>query len=493
MRGEKVEKSPESGCAIYWVRSDFRLHDNLALKAASKFENLVCVFQYDQNENRPWTLGSASKWWLYHSLTSFRRQLEEKGSGLWVIEEPLARFIGREKERLKIASVFWNREYLPKEDSTQQELQQQLKSLGVDYQAFRGNLVKDPSDLTKEDGSPYLVYTPFWRNFVKHYQPCMFEPPELPPVPSEFALSPSGNLDDLCLMPKISWDEGFYKWWVPGEQEALRRFEAFLDTSILDYRVNRDQPATQSTSSLSPYLRFGQIHPQRILGRIVEKFGPLAEICDENVTHYCKEVVWREFSYHLLTYFPETVNKPLRRSFEKFPWKNDGGKLLRLWQKGQTGYPIVDAGMRQLWVTGWMHNRVRMITASFLIKDLNITWLQGARWFWDTLVDADLASNTQGWQWTAGCGADAAPYFRVFNPITQGEKFDSAGLYIKQWCPELSKIPVKYIHKPWQAPRDLLEKSGVTLGVDYPLPIVDHQLARKRALDDFANLQQSGK
>ncbi len=290
---------------------------------------------------------------------------------------------------------------------------------------------------------------------------------------------------ELGLEPKIDWASGMRQAWKPGQAGALARLEGFLDRAIVGYRDNRDQPASDGTSALSPYLHFGEISPRTVFHSVRKKVGlPLptgAEV-------FLKEVFWREFAYHLLYHFPATTDQPLRHEFAVFQWREDP-KALRAWQKGQTGYPLVDAGMRQLWAAGWMHNRVRMVVASFLVKHLLLPWQAGTRWFWDTLVDADLASNTLGWQWTAGCGADAAPYFRIFNPVSQGEKFDAEADYIRQWVPELSRLPNAWIHKPWQAPPILLAEAGVKLGGTYPKPIVDHGDARTRALNALTTMR----
>ena len=300
---------------------------------------------------------------------------------------------------------------------------------------------------------------------------------------------PSGiELSELSLLPKINWDSGFKSAWVPGEEGAKRELKRFVESDLFDYHERRNIPSVVGTSRLSPYLAWGELSPNQIWFAVQEKLKRAGVTSQEGSRVYLNEILWREFAYHLLFHFPETPTKPLREEFSRFPWA-DNKKLLRCWQRGRTGYPIVDAGMRELWVTGWMHNRVRMIVASFLVKDLLIPWQRGAEWFWDTLVDADLASNTLGWQWTAGCGADAAPFFRVFNPSGQGERFDTEGDYVKRWCPELAKLPAKWIHRPWEAPQEILSRAGVELGVDYPKPVVDHAEMRAEALEAYSSLK----
>ena len=356
--------------------------------------------------------------------------------------------------------------------------------MGLESKAYPGNLLCSTDFLLKKDGLPYLVYTPFWNNFVKKYELAgLSKPKKIPPFSTE--VSKFGcSLDSLGLLSKLDWHKGFHDWWQPGEEEALKKTKRFIKKGLAGYNSARDRPAIKGTSMLSPHLHFGEIHPQRVLSLISEQYGSLSKIHNLNTIQFCKEILWREFSYHLLHHFPKTPINPLREVFKNFPWKRNK-KHFTAWTRGQTGYPIVDAGMRQLWKTGWMHNRIRMITASFLIKHLNIPWQDGAKWFWDTLLDADLASNTQGWQWTAGCGADAAPFFRVFNPITQGEKFDPKGEYAAFWCPELAKLPSKWIYRPWEAPQEVLTEAGVEIGDNYPYPVVDHKEARGKALWNY--------
>lgn len=470
--------------AILWLRNDFRLNDNLALSKAAEFSHLLPVFVWDEDDKNPWKLGGASKWWLSQSLSLFKKRLQELGSDLILLKGSTETELLRLAKETKASSLLWNRRYDPSEAKKVQSLVKALKEEKIQVETFSGSLLCTPEELLKKDGSPYLVYTPFWKNFLSKYKVKKLEKPRsLPPIPEDYIYR-GYEVEELCLLPDLTWHKAFHHYWKPSEKEALKQTRSFLKKGLTSYHSKRDLPAVKGTSKLSPYLHFGEIHPQRILWLVAEEFGDLKKIADANIVQFSKEILWREFSYHLLNHFPKTPNQPLRESFKKFPWKKNK-RLLTAWTRGQTGYPIVDAGMRQLWKTGWMHNRVRMITASFLVKHLGIPWQEGAKWFWDTLVDADLASNTQGWQWTAGCGADAQPFFRIFNPMTQGEKFDPKGSYISSWCPELSKVPPKWISRPWEAPDEVLNKAGVSLGKDYPHPIVDHKEARGKALWNY--------
>jgi deoxyribodipyrimidine photo-lyase len=383
-------------------------------------------------------------------------------------------------------AVFWNRRYEPESIRRDAEVKAALKERGIAAESFNASLLFEPWEVTTQAGKPYQVFTPFWKT-------CRAKPPVaefvgfLPSSPLPSSPPRSEPLSSWNLLPKIPWDKAFSEQWQPGEQGAQAQLEKFLADAIANYSQGRDIPGTRGTSQLSPHLHFGEIGPRQIWAAVHKAF---ANHPPEDARTFLREIGWREFAYHILYHFPRTPTAPLRVDFERFPWASHAAQL-RAWQRGQTGYPIVDAGMRELWTTGWMHNRVRMIVGSFLTKHLRISWTEGARWFWDTLVDADLASNTLGWQWIGGCGADAAPYFRVFNPMTQGEKFDPAGDYVRRWVPELSKLPSGVIHQPWTASPDVLRQAGVELEVNYPNPIVDHAEARARALEAFGKIRQS--
>jgi deoxyribodipyrimidine photo-lyase len=332
------------------------------------------------------------------------------------------------------------------------------------------------------------VFTPFWRHCISLPEPA--EPLAAPPsITAPTCWPASLPLEELALLPRIDWAAGMRAAWTPGSAAALASFEHFLQRSFEDYPDARDRPDRSGTSRLSPHLHFGEIGPRQIWHGVRRFAQARGRHTTWRQSQFLTEVGWREFAHHLLYHFPHTPEKPLRGDFARFPWKSDK-KGLHAWQRGQSGFPIVDAGMRQLWHTGWMHNRVRMIVGSFLVKDLLLPWNEGAAWFWDTLVDADLASNTLGWQWVSGCGADAAPYFRIFNPVTQATRFDPQGTYIRQWVPELARLTEQWIHRPWEAPAETLRAAGVRLGVDYPRPLVDHGVARERALEALATLRQ---
>lgn len=461
-----------------WFREDLRLADNLALEAAA-FKNtpIIPIYIREIPEEGERDLGRASQWWLHHSLVSLEMELAEAGLKL-VIRQ------GCPLENLRVLikesgaqALFWTRRYEPWAIKKDTHIKKVLSDEGVEVKSFKGQLLYEPWEITSEKGAPFKVFTPFWKKCQKL------------PVPS-FSLQPSslvafpGDLDswqvsDLELLPKIKWDEGITKSWRPGSIGAKAHLENFIQEGLVNYQKDRDIPSIVSgVSRLSPHLHFGEISPRQIWEAV--KNHPERE-------PFLRQLGWREFAYHLLYHFPTTVHEPLRKEFSAFPWKTDAEKLER-WQKGQTGYPFVDAGMRELWLTGWMHNRVRMVVGSFLVKDLMIAWQEGEKWFWDTLVDADLANNCLGWQWVAGCGADAAPFFRIFNPITQGLKFDPEGLYVRRFVPELKNLPDEWIHTPWLAPSEVLEKAGIVLGKSYPFPIVNHDEVRKAALHAYQEM-----
>lgn len=474
--------------SIFWFRKDLRLRDHQVFSSLQGAEALLPIYIHDLENEGKWKTGAASQWFLHHSLKNLDKSLQ-------AFQSKLSFFHGNSLEVFKflvrkfsVQSVQWSRSYESHQLKIEAEVEDFLVRSGIEVKILPGNLISEPGSITKSDKNPYVVYTPFWRAFVdsyKTYTELKFSaPPPLPPLNEKLGV----NCEELNLLPKIKWDTEFYQNWIPSEEEAHKRLDNFLKSNLLEYSKNRDYPGLQATSSLSPYLHFGLIHPRSILRKIEKMHGPLKKISNKNIIQFCKELVWREFSHHVMHYHPQVPDESIRIIFNQFPWKTNLTHL-KAWQKGKTGYPIVDAGMRQLWRTGWMHNRVRMIVASFLTKDLHIHWLEGARWFWDTLVDADLANNSQGWQWTAGCGFDAAPYFRIFNPITQSETFDPEGSYIRTWCPELSLLPNEWIHKPWLAPEQVLKRARVNLSHDYPLPIVDHKEARDYSLAAYKGLR----
>ncbi len=475
---------PSDTPIIVWFRRDLRLADNPAWSAAlDTGRPLLPVYIHSPDEGE-WQIRGASKWWLYHALADLSATLERKGTQLTLrCGEPrveLARLIAE----TGAGSVYWNRRYEPQSIANDKALKSWLGDQRLEVASFNGHLLFEPWEVENQSGKPFQVFTPFWKNLLQRpIEAPVSTPPGMVGAPARFPLSLSP--DELGLLPKVGWSAQMEAHWKPSRRAGLHRLNTFVSDAVKDYSTQRNAPGVDGTSALSPWLAFGQIGVREVHAKLKE----LSALDSKGGQVFWSEVGWREFAYHLLYHFPHTPVEPLRDQFQKFPWRTDAS-LLRAWQRGRTGYPLVDAGMRQLWAHGWMHNRVRMVVASFLVKHLLQPWQDGARWFWDTLVDADLASNTLGWQWTAGCGADAAPYFRVFNPFTQGEKFDPAGDYARRWLPELAGLPDKFIYRPWQAPAESLSSAGVRLGVDYPRPVIDHDEGRQRALRAYAILKE---
>jgi deoxyribodipyrimidine photo-lyase len=472
---------------IVWFRRDLRLADNpVYSEAVKRYQTVIPVYLHTPDEEGEWPAGSASRWWLHHSLSALDTQLRQHGSQLILRSGSALDQLNSLIAETGATAVFWNRRYEPESTRRDTAVKTALKERGIAAESFNASLLFEPWEVTTQAGKPYQVFTPFWKTCLA--KEPVAEVARTLPCPALPASPPSSEpLSSWKLLPEIPWDRAFSEQWQPGELGAQAQLERFLADAIVNYSKGRDIPGTRGTSQLSPHLHFGEIGPRQIWAAVHKAF---ANRPPEDAQTFLREIGWREFAYHILYHFPRTPTEPLRADFERFPWATNAAQL-KAWQRGQTGYPIVDAGMRELWTTGWMHNRVRMIVGSFLTKHLRISWLEGARWFWDTLVDADLASNTLGWQWIGGCGADAAPYFRVFNPMTQGEKFDPAGDYVRRWVPELAKLPSGVIHQPWTASLDVLRRAGVELGVNYPQPIVDHAEARGRALEAFGKIRQS--
>jgi len=475
---------------ILWFRQDLRLRDNAALQAALATGGpILPVYILDDEGEGRWRPGGASRWWLHHSLAALDASLRGCGSQLVLARgESLAVLRGLVKAT-GAGAVYWNRRYEPAAIARDKRVKAELTASGSEAESFNSALLFEPHTIANKQGGPFQVFTPYWRHCLAQLvlAEIAFNAKRFP-APAKWPRSL--EIEELALLPKLNWAAGFAGAWEPGEAGARKRLKQFLSHKAADYDEGRDRPNEDATSSLSPHLHFGEIGPRQIwaAARAVSKDSGVFP-ANGGVQRFLTEIGWREFAHHLLYHFQDTPNQPLRVKFERFPWADDpGGVKLRAWQRGQTGYPIVDAGMRQLWQTGWMHNRVRMVVASFLVKHLRLSWTHGAAWFWDTLVDADLASNTLGWQWSAGCGADAAPYFRIFAPVTQGEKFDPEGGYVRHWVPELAAMPAKFIHRPWEAPTEVLAKAGVRLGENYPSPIVDHAKARAAALAAFKSL-----
>ncbi len=475
---------------LVWFRQDLRLQDNPALHAAlARGGAVIPVYILDDAGEGRWAPGGASRWWLQHSLAALDTALRERGLRLVLARGDAETVLRDLIKQTGATALHWNRRYEPASIARDAAVKTALGAGGVEVKSSAASVLFEPHTVKNKTGGPFQVFTPFWKHCLTLEVP---EPVKLPAGPwrAPEKWPRSLALDELGLLPRIPWDEGFRPVWQPGEAGAAKRLKHFLARAVEEYADERNRPDKDGTSALSPHLHFGEISPRQIWAAVralSKDTGVFPSSRGAQV--FLSEVGWREFAYHLLYHFPHTPEAPLRAEFAAFPWRTDAAQL-RAWQRGQTGYPIVDAGMRQLWATGWMHNRVRMIVASFLVKHLRLSWQEGAAWFWDTLVDADLAANTLGWQWTAGCGADAAPYFRIFNPILQGLKFDPNGDYVRRWVPELGRLSSELIHQPWTATPLELRAAGVTLGENYPAPMVDHGAARDAALAALESIRK---
>jgi deoxyribodipyrimidine photo-lyase len=463
-------------CAIVRFRLDLRLRDNPALRAALEGGGpVVPVYIWSPEEEGRWAPGAASRWWLDRSLRSLDEDLRRRGSRLIIRRGPPRAALAALVEETGAQFVAWSRRVEPAMARRDRELRAWLAARGVSVREVGGASLYEPGSIRSASGAPHQDFSAFWRACLRSTAPA---PPEGAPrrIPAPRRWPASLDPADLGLEPEIDWAAGLRAAWRPGEAGARAALRRFLAGAANDYATGRDAPGRAGTSRLSPHLHFGEVSPRQVWHEVRRRGGLPAR------STFLRELGWRELAHHLLRHFPRTPDRPLRPRFASFPWTRSP-RLLRAWRRGRTGYPIVDAGMRELWHTGWMHNRARMIVASFLVKHLLVRWQDGAAWFWDTLVDADLANNTLGWQWSAGCGADAAPYFRIFNPVLQGAKFDPEGEYVRRWVPELARLPEAWIHRPWMAPETVRAAAGVELGRTYPAPIVDHAAARRRALE----------
>ena len=467
---------------IMWFRRDLRLADNPALRAAADgAARVLPVFILDDETAGPWRRGRASRWWLHQALAALDRSLDGRlvllrGRAEEILP-PLAAQIGA-------AGVFWNRCYEPWRIAQDRLLEAALQDAGLGAQSHNGSLLWEPWEVLKADGTAYRVFTPYYR------RGCLRQEPPRPPLPVPENLTVASvevpgalALDDLALQSSLGWQETLVPHWTVSEAGAQEHLAAFVGGGLTGYKEGRDFPARDHVSRLSPHLHCGTLSPHQVWHAAVQD-GPGGD----DVDHFCSELGWREFNYNLLYHFPTLPEENFQAKFDRFPWLWESPHLER-WQRGRTGMPFVDAGLRELWQTGYMHNRVRMIVASYLVKNLLLHWRLGQDWFWDTLVDADLANNAAGWQWTAGSGADAAPYFRIFNPVTQGKRFDPEGRYARRWVPEIASLPDRWVHEPWATPAAVQKETGFRLGYDYPAPVVDLRVSRERALAAFGTLR----
>ncbi len=464
---------------IVWFREDLRLADNPALVAATERGSVLPVFILDDHGAR--SLGGAARWWLDHSLRALAAELKglllHRGDPSSILEG-----LARDTEA---TAIFWNRRYGPESIAQDTKVKMHLTESGLEVRTFKGTVLNEPWEIATGSGTPYKVFTPYWK--AARIRPVA-SPLSTPAVTLAQHTYDSETLADWALKPgKPNWAHTWTDHWQPGEAGACARLTAFLDEGLETYNRDRDRPDLSATSRLSPHLHFGEISPRQIHAAVNFHVDQKPALASGSQT-FMSELGWREFSHHLLYHFPTLVTENWRPTFDAYPWRV-APKDLATWQSGKTGYPFIDAGLRELWQTGFMHNRVRMVVASFLVKHLRIHWREGESWFWNTLVDADAANNAAGWQWVAGSGADAAPYFRIFNPITQGQKFDPNGAYVRRWCPELAKLDTRFIHAPWKASPIELSAASIILGETYPHPMVDHVEARAAALEAYQTIK----
>jgi len=464
---------------ILWFRQDLRISDHAALNAASQSgAPVIPLFIYGEQTPGDWKPGGASRWWLEGSLAELDNALQTMQSRLILRRGRAQDVLASLVDETGAKEIYFTRRYEPENAAEEKIIAEHLTEKGIECRRFGGSLLFEPEAVKTKSGTPFRVFTPF-------YKACLAMESVRDPVPAPGKLTPpktwpkSEQLNNWALRPTApNWASGFKEHWQPGTTGAFSKLNDFVEDRLATYDKDRDRPDRKGTSALSPHLHYGEISPREIW-HFIHQSTDTQENTRKGRTSYLRELVWREFSYHLLWHWPHITESSFNNKFADFPWREDQ-QAVEAWQSGKTGYPIVDAGMRQLWQTGWMHNRVRMIVASFLTKHLLIPWQEGARWFWDTLVDADLANNSASWQWVAGSGADASPYFRIFNPILQGQKFDPEGTYVRKWVPEIAELPDKHVHAPWE--------SGVRIE-GYPEPLVDHKWARQRALDAYAELK----
>ena len=471
-----------SSTGIFWIREDFRIENNPALSFATQnHDNVIALYIYNNNDfdNKR----EAQKWWVYKSLETLKKELSDYKINLEIVKGDELEIFSKFNKKDKL-SVYWNKIYEPDVIAIGKKIRDLFIKNEINYKYFKGNILNEFQEITKNDGTPFKVFTPFWRNAEQVY---LNQPPSKNYIVKKKIKKITyfkKCIEPIDILPKKNWYKKFEKYWKVSENDSKKILKNLIENKIKDYGTSRDIPSIEGTSKLSPYIKHGQIH----VGSIWKK---CSEIKSKGIGYrkYINELGWREFSHSLINYFPEFLKGNFRKEFDKFPWaKNE--KFLKAWKKGMTGYPIVDAGMRELYETGWMHNRIRMVVGSFLVKHLRINWTEGEKHFRNCLLDFNKANNVAQWQWVAGCGADAAPYFRIFNPILQGEKFDKEGNYVKKWVPELKNVPNKFIHKPWEMELKYQEAIKTIIGKDYPGPIVIHEKARAAALEAFQSLKK---
>ena len=459
---------------LFWLKDDFRLKKNPALiEATHRHDKVIAFYLY---KKKKFDHQESQKWWVAKSLEEFKKKLLKYNINLEIVKTETYKSFFEKLFKKKNFSIYWNKTYEPNYLKFDKYLSDNFKSYGIDFKILKGNILNEINEIKKKDGTPFKVFTPYWRSAEKFYfdkipskekkilkckkRVCFFDK----------------TINEKEIFPKKDWFKKFERYWEPSEEKALNELKNFIKDKIENYAEARNFPNLIGTSKLSPYIKHGQIHVETI-------WQECNKIKKKGINKYLTEIGWREFNHSLINYFPHMLNGNYSKKFDNFPWEKNQ-KFLDAWKKGLTGYPIVDAGMRELRFTGWMHNRVRMIVGSFLVKHLLINWIEGEKYFKNCLLDYNEANNVSGWQWVAGSGADAAPYFRIFNPILQGEKFDKEGEYVKKWVTELKLVPKKFIHKPWE----LNDKSILNLGIDYPVPIVIHEKARLKALEAFKKI-----
>jgi deoxyribodipyrimidine photo-lyase len=470
--------------AIFWFRQDLRLHDNQAFFEACAHRFVLLIYIFDDSAPKAQRLGAASKYWLKHSLDKLSASLGKK---LNFYEGSAASVIRRILKSYKVSHVYYNICFEPWQIERDALVEKMLNSQGINVQKFNSNFLWHPSSILKDDFTFYKVFTPFKKKALSTLPRKKLDQPL---CKAKYIIDDSQKGLEHCLIQYASVLQAFTQEGI-GEEKAYEKFNSFIEKGAKIYKDSRDFPSSQACSGLSAHLHFGEISVAFIYERIIQAQlqGSLDSI---NSDHFISQLIWREFSNYLLYHIPGIYKENINKNFDEFPWKDDI-KRLKAWQNGQTGYPIVDAGMRELKETGYMHNRVRMIAASFLVKNLNIHWHHGRDWFWDHLFDADLANNSVSWQWVAGSGVDAAPFFRIFNPVLQGKKFDAQGKYTLRFVPELSKLNKRFIFNPWEAPLSTVEEAGLVLGQDYPRPIVNQRNSRDYALCAYKSLKRNVK